>query len=195
MLRKRKGKRLDGWLERATKNDVPASIRQFAEGLKNDLAAVRAALTVSWNNGASEGHISRLKMMKHKCTVVPISTCFGRNSYAPREIDWSSKLRCHPPVFGMPHKNPALPQLWSFHAPNVATLTFASRLASIIKNNVVGVMIFPARPSRRSSSSLRENRYNRPSMIGFVPASYWIDCLSFTLVVFICKCYFRSATR
>jgi len=66
MLRKRKGKRLDGWLERATKNDMPASIRQFAEGLKNDLAAVRAALTVSWNNGAAEGHIGRLKMMKRQ---------------------------------------------------------------------------------------------------------------------------------
>ena len=41
MLRKRNGKRLDGWLEQATKNDVPTSIRQFAEGLKTDLAAVK----------------------------------------------------------------------------------------------------------------------------------------------------------
>lgn len=66
MLRKRKGKRLDGWIEKATKSDVPASIRQFAGGLKTDLAAVTAAFTVSWNNGAAEGHISRLKMMKRQ---------------------------------------------------------------------------------------------------------------------------------
>lgn len=66
MLRRRKGARLAGWLERATKSDVPSSIRQFAEGLKTDLDAVTAALTVHWNNGASEGHISRLKMIKRQ---------------------------------------------------------------------------------------------------------------------------------
>jgi transposase len=50
----------------ATQQDVPASIRQFAEGLKNDWAAVTAALTFHWNNGSAEGHISRLKMIKRQ---------------------------------------------------------------------------------------------------------------------------------
>ncbi len=66
MLRKRKGHRLAGWIENATSDEVPASIRRFAEGLKTDLAAVTAALTVPWNNGASDGHISRLKMIKRQ---------------------------------------------------------------------------------------------------------------------------------
>lgn len=66
MLRKRNGHRLAGWIENATTDGIPASIRRFAEGLKSDLAAVTAALTVRWNNGASEGHISRLKMLKRQ---------------------------------------------------------------------------------------------------------------------------------
>jgi transposase len=66
MLRKRKGKRLKSWLDQATSSEVPASIRQFAEGLKTDLEAVTAGLTVAWNNGAAEGHISRLKMIKRQ---------------------------------------------------------------------------------------------------------------------------------
>jgi transposase len=66
MLRKRKGRRLEHWYAMATQQDVPASIRQFAEGLKNDWAAVTAALTFHWNNGSAEGHISRLKMIKRQ---------------------------------------------------------------------------------------------------------------------------------
>jgi transposase len=66
MLRKRKGKHLARWFAMATKADIPHPIRQFAKGLKNDWAAVTAALTLSWNNGAAEGHISKLKMIKRQ---------------------------------------------------------------------------------------------------------------------------------
>jgi len=66
MLRKRKGKHLARWFAMATKAEIPPPIRQFAEGLKNDWAAVTASLNLPWNNGAAEGHISKLKMIKRQ---------------------------------------------------------------------------------------------------------------------------------
>lgn len=66
MMRNRDGTGLDDWMQRATRDEVPSSIRQFAEGLKADLAAVTQALVLPWNNGPSEGHISRLKMIKRQ---------------------------------------------------------------------------------------------------------------------------------
>jgi transposase len=66
MMRKRKGRRLGRWLEKATAADVPVAIRQFAEGLRSDWEAVVAALTLPWNNGMAEGHISRLKLIKRQ---------------------------------------------------------------------------------------------------------------------------------
>ncbi|MEQ9587327.1 MAG: ISL3 family transposase, partial [Parvibaculaceae bacterium] len=49
MLRKRKGRFLDRWFEKATHCDAPTPIRQFAEGLRNDWEAVVAALSLNWN--------------------------------------------------------------------------------------------------------------------------------------------------
>ena len=66
MLRRRKGQHLDRWFKRVTVEPVPRPLRQFAEGLKKDLDAVIAALTLEWNNGSSEGHIGRLKMIKRQ---------------------------------------------------------------------------------------------------------------------------------
>jgi transposase len=66
MLRKRKGQHLDRWLKLATGPTIAAPIRQFAEGLKSDLLAVQSALKLPWNNGAAEGHINKLKMVKRQ---------------------------------------------------------------------------------------------------------------------------------
>lgn len=66
MLRRRKGRHLDRWLRRASLDQVPKPLRRFAEGLTRDLEAVVAALTLPWNNGASEGHVGRLKMIKRQ---------------------------------------------------------------------------------------------------------------------------------
>jgi transposase len=66
MLRERRSESLDSWLDRATGGDTAPSLRRFAEGLKKDLAAVTAALSLRWNNGPAEGHISRLKMLKRQ---------------------------------------------------------------------------------------------------------------------------------
>lgn len=66
MVCKRKGKFLKRWFQQATKDAVPLPIRQFAEGLKADWAAVVAGLSLKWNNGSSEGHVNRLKMIKRQ---------------------------------------------------------------------------------------------------------------------------------
>src|SRR4029079_16043517 len=38
----------------------------FAEGLKQDEAAVQAALSLEWSNGQTEGQINRLKTLKRQ---------------------------------------------------------------------------------------------------------------------------------
>jgi len=64
----------DAWLERAAQSHLPAFIR-FAKGLYEDYDAVKAGMTLPWSNGPVEGQINRLKMLKRRCTVVPISIC------------------------------------------------------------------------------------------------------------------------
>jgi transposase len=58
----------DGWLAAAT--DSP--LCGFARSLRSDDAAVRAALSLAWSNGPTEGHINRLKLLKR--------TMYGRAS-------------------------------------------------------------------------------------------------------------------
>jgi transposase len=65
MVRERKGEKLDEWLARVEKASVP-EITAFAEVLNRDRDAVIAGLTLSWNNGATEGHVNRLKTIKRQ---------------------------------------------------------------------------------------------------------------------------------
>jgi transposase len=58
----------DAWL--AAASDSPLS--GFARSLRSDDAAVRAALSLCWSNGPTEGHINRLKLLKR--------TMYGRAS-------------------------------------------------------------------------------------------------------------------
>jgi transposase len=58
----------DAWL--AAAGDSPLS--GFARSLRSDDAAVRAALSLVWSNGPTEGHINRLKLLKR--------TMYGRAS-------------------------------------------------------------------------------------------------------------------
>jgi transposase len=57
--------RLDGWLTRATMSALSA-LQRFAQGLRDDYAAVKAGLTLPWSNGPVEGHINRLKLVKRQ---------------------------------------------------------------------------------------------------------------------------------
>jgi transposase len=54
---------LEPWLEAAISSGV-AEFQQFAPSLRQDEAAVRAALTSPWSNGQLEGQIHRGKVLK-----------------------------------------------------------------------------------------------------------------------------------
>ena len=65
MLRCRQGKNLPHWL-----NAVQASglkdLMSFAKGLRREGSALRAALTLPYSNGPTEGAVNRLKMIKRQ---------------------------------------------------------------------------------------------------------------------------------
>jgi transposase len=43
-----------------------AEVVRFARGLQDDLIASKAGLTLAWSNGATEGQIHRLKLLKRQ---------------------------------------------------------------------------------------------------------------------------------
>jgi transposase len=65
MIRKESERPLAEWLDNATQS-VSAELRGFAESLRQDEAAVRAALTEPWSNGPVEGQVNRLKTIKRQ---------------------------------------------------------------------------------------------------------------------------------
>jgi len=62
IVRKRQIGDLGRWLDDAAESEL----RSFASGLKQDEAAVRAALELPWSNGQTEGQITRLKLIKRQ---------------------------------------------------------------------------------------------------------------------------------
>jgi len=56
---------LDAWLDEAANCGVRA-VETFAAGLAQDGAAVRAALATPWSNAQSEGHVTKLKLLKRQ---------------------------------------------------------------------------------------------------------------------------------
>jgi transposase len=65
MIRGRKAEELDPWLEKAERSGYRVW-NNFVMGLKQDQPAVRAALSYSWSNGPTEGHVNRLKCLKRQ---------------------------------------------------------------------------------------------------------------------------------
>jgi transposase len=65
LVRTRQPDRLDSWLTRAATSALSA-VQRFAQGLRDDYAAVKAGVTLPWSNGPVEGHITRLKMLKRQ---------------------------------------------------------------------------------------------------------------------------------
>ncbi|MBA2679751.1 MAG: transposase [Ktedonobacteraceae bacterium] len=64
MLRERTGDYLDEWLKKVQDSHIP-EFDSFATGIQRDKPAVRAGLTLRWSNGPTEGHVNRLKLIKH----------------------------------------------------------------------------------------------------------------------------------
>ncbi len=65
LVRERRGDALAAWMTEATTSGIEALAR-FAQGLQEDLAAIKAGLTLPWSNGPVEGHITRLKLLKRQ---------------------------------------------------------------------------------------------------------------------------------
>jgi len=65
LVRGRRPELLDPWLKAAQDGPV-AGLRRFAKRLLADEGAVRAAVTLGWSNGQTEGQINRLKMLKRQ---------------------------------------------------------------------------------------------------------------------------------
>jgi transposase len=55
MVRERHSEALLPWLEDATSSRIEA-LKEFAKGIKQDLAAVTNALSLPWSNGQTEAH-------------------------------------------------------------------------------------------------------------------------------------------
>ncbi len=62
MIRRKTVAALTPWIERARASLVAS----FASGVAKDEAAVRAAITLPWSNGQTEGQITRLKLVRRQ---------------------------------------------------------------------------------------------------------------------------------
>jgi transposase len=65
IVRERRGRDLEAWIMAATDSGI-AALARFARGLREDLAAVTAGLSLPWSNGPVEGQITRLKLLKRQ---------------------------------------------------------------------------------------------------------------------------------
>ena len=64
MVREHTGHQLETWLSSVEESTLP-ELKSFAKGIQQDKAAVLAGLTLPWSNGPLEGHVNRLKLIKH----------------------------------------------------------------------------------------------------------------------------------
>jgi len=66
MMTKRTGDQdLAGWLDRVDADDQP-ELHTFAAGIRHDLAAVTAGLTLPYSSGSTEGNVNRIKAIKRQ---------------------------------------------------------------------------------------------------------------------------------
>jgi transposase len=66
LARRRRPGEWDKWMAEVRGPGVGRELSGFAEGLKQDEAAVKAALPSEWINGQVEGRINRLKLLKRQ---------------------------------------------------------------------------------------------------------------------------------
>jgi hypothetical protein len=65
IIKERRPAELEAWLQRAQQG-ASKEMRLFVRGLRQDLAAVKNALSLEWSNGPVEGQVNRLKMIKRQ---------------------------------------------------------------------------------------------------------------------------------
>ncbi|QBD79815.1 transposase [Ktedonosporobacter rubrisoli] len=57
------GDQLDAWIAKVTASQIK-DLQRFAKGLQRDKAAVLVGFTCSYNNGQTEGQVTRIKLIK-----------------------------------------------------------------------------------------------------------------------------------
>ncbi|MGV9868044.1 ISL3 family transposase [Rhodococcus koreensis] len=78
----RRGRDLGAWMTDVdTKGD--RALWSFVTGLRRDLDAVIAGLTLPYSSGPVEGHINRIKMLNARCTDAQTWTCSANVSSTP----------------------------------------------------------------------------------------------------------------
>jgi transposase len=65
LVTERRPEHVDLWLEQCERSDI-SELVGFAQGLRRDYAAVKAALRYEWNQGCAEGEVKRLKTLKRQ---------------------------------------------------------------------------------------------------------------------------------
>jgi len=65
IIRGRRGDELRPWLIDALRSEIPELV-SFANGLSDDVSAVKAALEYEWSQGQVEGQVHQLKMIKRQ---------------------------------------------------------------------------------------------------------------------------------
>lgn len=65
IMTNRRGHDLGTWMTAVDSSEEPALL-SFVAGLRRDLDAVTAGLTLPYNSGAVEGHVNRIKMLKRQ---------------------------------------------------------------------------------------------------------------------------------
>jgi transposase len=65
LLRQRQAEGLAAWLQEADASGI-AELAAFAQGVRRDLPAIRAAFISPWSQGQTEGQITRLKLLKRQ---------------------------------------------------------------------------------------------------------------------------------
>nr|WP_245547509.1 transposase [Nocardia brevicatena] len=65
MMADRRGRDLERWTAAVSADDLPA-LHSFVRGLRRDLDAVTAGLSLPWSSGPVEGQVNRIKMIKRQ---------------------------------------------------------------------------------------------------------------------------------
>jgi len=65
MIRERLEPNFDDWMKAGQESGIK-ELENFVKGIKQDRAAVKAALTFEWSQGQVEGQVNRLKMLKRQ---------------------------------------------------------------------------------------------------------------------------------
>jgi transposase len=65
LMNKHRADRLTDWIQRVQADPLPA-LHSLITGIRRDLDAIVAGLTLPWNSGPAEGNVNRIKTLKRQ---------------------------------------------------------------------------------------------------------------------------------